>query len=99
MQPSQFDPLRKFVTCGRLSLADQKADTDFSGIAEVSATNLTLSDLTIWHDMHFVGDFEAGQHTLLWVTEPTVGEWGRRPRARYFGPYRPRPSRLRCQPA
>ncbi|MBW2397475.1 MAG: PEP-CTERM sorting domain-containing protein [Deltaproteobacteria bacterium] len=48
-------------------LGNEIPGTDFTGISDTSATNKELPPGTVWHGMHFEGDFEdAGTYELVW---------------------------------
>jgi len=48
-------------------LGNEIPGTDFTGIADTSATNKELPEGTVWHGMHFQADFlDARTYTLVW---------------------------------
>jgi hypothetical protein len=59
---------------------EEISGTDFEGATETGAIEVSLPDPIVWHDMHFVGDFGAGDYSLVWAgiagaEKPIVGVW------------------------
>jgi len=55
-------------------LGNEIPGTEYAGVVNVDASEITLAPGTVWHGMHFVGDFASTQgHSLFWLgTTPTV---------------------------
>ncbi len=56
-------------------LGNEIPGTEYTGVVTIDASEISLPPGTVWHGMHFMGDFAAPNqgHSLVWLgTTPTV---------------------------